>query len=226
MTSATRGSVHRAVLKPCSLAPWRSAASTLANCPASSRGLRPARPAPFNPLAPLLRKRKNHRLTLWRLTASAFATSACFLPALNRRPARLRRCSMPSKSRRGRKTSCRIPMPEDYTTKSHSRHYIMRDSVSRDLHGRLGSCRPWVWEVAAALLNSMLASLDRSCSDLDVPRALCAKSSAARPLEGDHGACGGIFRLRDLPSLRRSLHDPASSTQRSTRFDGSSDHCY
>src|SRR2546429_3760162 len=72
-----------------------------------SLGLRPARPAPRRAPAPPRRQSRYHRLTLWRLTLSSRAMAAKIsLPAANKRPARLRRCSIPPKSRRGEKGVC------------------------------------------------------------------------------------------------------------------------
>ncbi len=53
---ATRGNVHSSVANPCAPGPLRNAASTRASCGASSRGLRPARPAAFKARRPSSRQ--------------------------------------------------------------------------------------------------------------------------------------------------------------------------
>jgi hypothetical protein len=55
MTTATRGSVQRFVVKPAATGPRRKAVSIAANWRGASRGLRPARPAAFRPARPLAR---------------------------------------------------------------------------------------------------------------------------------------------------------------------------
>lgn len=99
ITSATRCKVHNSVAKPQALAPFSSAAATRCRAMASSRGVRPARPAPRNPCRPWLRQAAYQRLAVGRLTPNRRATSACLSPCSNHLPAVIRRASRALKSR-------------------------------------------------------------------------------------------------------------------------------
>jgi hypothetical protein len=101
MSLATRGNVQRSVLKPCARGPRRSARSTVTNCPASSCGFRPARPAPLSPARPSAFHVWNQWCALTRVTPKAFATATCDSPRANSRAASSRRASIAAKSRWG-----------------------------------------------------------------------------------------------------------------------------
>jgi len=99
ITVATRGKVHRSVLKPCASGPARIARSTSASCAPLSRGLRPARPAPLSPARPSACQAWNQWWALTRVTPSALATATCDSPRANSRAACSRRVSIAAKSR-------------------------------------------------------------------------------------------------------------------------------
>ena len=92
-TVAIRGSVQRSVATPWVRGPWRRVASSWANCSASRLGLRPKRPAAFNPALPLACHDWNHRCAATAVTPRARATAAWDSPRANRRAALKRRAS-------------------------------------------------------------------------------------------------------------------------------------
>ena len=102
ITWATRSRVHNSVEKPQAVGPLTSAAATRSRAMESSRGFRPARPAPRNPCGPSLRQVAYQRLAVWRLTLNWLTTSAWVRPWPKNFPAVIRRASKARKSRRGR----------------------------------------------------------------------------------------------------------------------------
>jgi len=128
MRTATRGRVHKSVLKPWARAPRRSSQSRRSICRALNRGLRPARPAPRSPRTPPRFHCLYHRLTLWRLTPSRREISAMIhFPAANMQAAWLRRCSNAAKSRRTRNL---VGMPTLYAQRECLSLYYARFSKS------------------------------------------------------------------------------------------------
>lgn len=99
MTLATRGSVQSGVGKPDCCGPAVRISASRASCSGVSRGLRPARPAAFNASIPPSSRARFQRRTDWRLAPTRRATSACDMPFSKSRLARIRRFSMPAKSR-------------------------------------------------------------------------------------------------------------------------------
>jgi len=129
MRTATRGRVHKSVLKPWARAPRRSSQSRRSICRALNRGLRPARPAPRSPRTPPRFHCLYHRLTLWRLTPSRREISAMIhFPAANMQAAWLRRCSNAAKSRRTRNL---VGMPTLYAQRECLSLYYARFSRSQ-----------------------------------------------------------------------------------------------
>jgi hypothetical protein len=104
-TVAIRGNVQRSVGNPWASGPWRSAVSSWASCAASSVGLRPNRPAAFNPVLPWACHAWNHRCAATGVTPRARATAACDSPRANHRAASKRRASNAA-------TSLRLAMPQ------------------------------------------------------------------------------------------------------------------
>ena len=110
---------------PCAWVPSRSAASTRPSCVRSNFGFRPA------PLIAATSPRRNCRylrLTLWRVTPNARATSACVLPALNHRAAHRRRGPSARKSRRVSTWMCVLIAQHTISVRVGC-HSILRDSV-------------------------------------------------------------------------------------------------
>ncbi len=134
MTRATRGNVQSSVAKACARAPCRNACSTWRSWWLSNFGLRPARLAPFSARTPPRSHSLYHRLTLCRLTFRCRAIAArIILPAANKRPACLRRCSRCMKSRRGRTCVRMLPV---YATTSRLSLYYARFSRSQRVSPR------------------------------------------------------------------------------------------
>jgi hypothetical protein len=95
---ATRSSVQSPVSYPNVSGPALSPRSTFLKSASLSRGLRPARPAFFNPPRPASAICLRHRPTDWRCTPICRATSASVMPCLISAYARSRRSSNASKS--------------------------------------------------------------------------------------------------------------------------------
>jgi len=107
---ATRPLVHKAVGYPKACGPALSPTSKAASSSAPKRGLRPARPAFFNPVTPSPWSVAAQRLTDCRWTPTRRATSACGKPFFNNFAASKRRSSIKSKSRR---TLLLLVMPDN-----------------------------------------------------------------------------------------------------------------
>jgi hypothetical protein len=99
ITLATRDSVQSGVGNPASCGPVVRISARRASCSAVIRGLRPARPADFKASVPPCSSARCQRITDWRLAPTRRATSACVCPFSSRRLARIRRFSIPAKSR-------------------------------------------------------------------------------------------------------------------------------
>ena len=101
ITVATRGSVHRSVPNPRLGAHRRNAASKSAGCCASTRGLRPARPALFSPAWPPAFHARYHRPTgRHRRHLQRARHHGLRLPCTSKRAARTRRAFNAARSRR------------------------------------------------------------------------------------------------------------------------------
>jgi len=141
ITVATHGNVHRSVPKRCAAAPARKAVSTRASCRASSRGLRPNRPAAFRPPRPCRRQIWYQRCAVCRLTPTARTTAACDCPRANRRAAVKRRASNAATSR------CRrsgLIIPQHRIVAHEICHCISRVSLVRVAEGERLGVLPYV----------------------------------------------------------------------------------
>ena len=158
MRTATRGRVHKSVLKPWARAPRRSSQSRRSICRALNRGLRPARPAPRSPRTPPRFHCLYHRLTLWRLTPSRREISAMIhFPAANMQAAWLRRCSNAAKSRRTRNL---VGMPTLYAQRECLSLYYARFSK-----------RPFDWDPDSDTDNGSDSLSLLRCGETAVPTA-------------------------------------------------------
>jgi hypothetical protein len=112
---ATRWLVHRLVAYPRTSGPSLSPCSIRFRSVADNFGLRPARPALFNPARPASSSCRAQRLTDWRWTPTRRATSDWCTPCSSNRAAFRRRCSRLLKQFASRLNPRTFPMPQTLT---------------------------------------------------------------------------------------------------------------